>query len=342
MQGMPQVTQVQQPLPTQPVHFQVHPPTSASSSLSPTYGFDSQQLLQHTRAGTTFNTNNPYLPPPVPINCMNKIKNLEYVDFGSLLTSILPNSANIASITEGEDIEEFCLSQIQQPGAAATFRKKSAKNPISNFSTWVMAWNVFYETTLHFYPEKHHDLFSYFKHITEYAVCHKFKFLAAYDKAHRIHIAAQKNLPPTVQTSSWTKHCPSLYNLYLKDNMSPQCSNCLGWGHVVKLCPKGQNIGVNTNQQTGIAALPTILPQQTTNQFRNAGQPSSNSANVANASPNNSSNRKSCFRFNKGIRCEFPCHFPHICQLCLQLGQRQNHSATQCPNATSTVFRPTN
>ena len=183
------------------VHFQVHPPTM-STNLSPTFGFDSQPLLQQGGTGASSAFNNPYIPPPVPNHCINKIKNLEYVDFGSILTAILPNSSNMASITEGEDIEEFCLSQIQQPGAAATFRKKSARNPINNFPTWVMAWNVFYETTLHFHPEKHYELFSYFKHISEFSVNHKFNFLAAYDKAHRTHIAAQKNLPPSVQTSS--------------------------------------------------------------------------------------------------------------------------------------------
>ena len=355
--------QLQQTIQSNPaVHFQVHPQTSPSSSLNPTYGFDSQQLLKHGRPGTSFNTNNPYLPPPVPSNCLTKIKNLEYVDFGSLLTSILPNAANMASITEGEDIEEFCLSQVQQPGAAATFRKKTARNAINNFATWVMAWNVFYETTLHFYPNKHHELFSYFKHICEYAVNHKFKFLAAYDKAHRIHIAAQKNLPPAVQASSWTKHCPSLYNLYLKENMSAQCSNFLGWGHHAKQCPNSQNNASFNSQQMNMMTPPPNPPQQPANQFRNGGQQSFNSANPINGSPNtNSSGKKSCFRYNKNIQCQFPCDYPHICQVCLQLGQRQNHPAWQCPQAcknclprgqyhpatqcpykTSSGFRPTN
>ena len=315
------------------VQFLVHPTTTSTANLNPAYGFDSQQLLNNT--GTSFNINNPYLPPPISKECLTKIKNLDYVDFGALLTSILPNSLNMAMITEGEDDEEFCLSQISAPGAAATFRKKTRRNAIPNFPTWVMAWNVFYETTLHFFPEKHHQLFAYFKHISEYAVCHKFKFLAAYDKAHRIHIAAQRNLPSAAQTSSWTKHCPSTYNLYLKDNMIAQCNNCLGWGHIDKMCPKIQKESIAAPIPTFIQPQP---PQpQPTNSFRNV----SSNSNLVSVANNASFGKSTCFRYNRGKPCQqAQCSFPHICRLCFQQGLRLNHPAFQCPNTTSTVFRP--
>ena len=328
-----------QPISTnQPIHFQIQPATTTAVNLNPTYGFDSQQLLPST--GTSFNPNNPYLPPPVPTQCLTKIKNMEYVDFGTLLTSILPNSLNMASIIEGADDEEFCLSQIPTLGAAATFRKKSRRNAITNFPTWVMAWNVFYETTLHFFPGKHHELFSYFKHICEYAIRHKFNFLVAYDKAHRIHIAAQRNLPLAVQTSSWTKHCPSLYNLYLKDNMTSHCSNCLGWGHYEKQCPLTQN-NANNSQTSTLNPLQTLSQppsiQQPSNLFRNDPQQSSKSGD-----------NSSCFRYNKGYVCNPPCEYPHVCKACLKKGSTQLHPAYQCKNnkerpgsnTTTTRFRP--
>ena len=324
-----------------PVHFTINPVTSSAANLNPTFGFDSQQLLSNQ--GTSFNMKNPYLPPPIPAQCLTKIKNMDYVDFGSLLASILPNSLNMAMILEGEDDEEFCLSQIQTPGAAATFRKKSRRNAIANFPTWVMAWNVFYEATLHFHPDKHHELFSYFKHISEYAVSHKFKFLAAYDKAHRIHIAAQKDLPPIVQTSSWTRHCPSMYNLYLKDKMTAQCNNCMGWGHYENQCPKNA---------ASVMSSPLLQPQslQVSGQFRNALQQEvANTGSLANMAPNNkSANKATCFRYNKeDSTCQQSrCTYPHICKWCFQKGLRRNHPAYLCPNpppppnTTTTVFRP--
>ena len=329
------------PTTSQPIHFQINAPLGTTSNLNPTYGFDSQQLLQN--AGTSPNINNPYLPPPVPSQCLTKIKNSEYVEFGSLLASILPNSLNMAAITEGADDEEYCLSTTSTPGAAATFRKKARRNAITNFPTWVMAWNVFYETTLHYYPSKHHELFTYFKHISEYAVSHKFNFVAAYDKAHRIHIAAQRNLPPAAQTSSWTKHCPSLYNLYLKDNMLAQCNNCLGWGHHEKNCMQPQTSStVSSNNPTAQPVTPFLLQpqappqpmQQPSNQFRNV----SNTTNPVNTN----ASRFTCFRYNKGRPCQLPCGFPHICKLCFQQGLRLVHPAFQCPNTntTTTRFRP--
>ena len=328
------------------VHLNIQPVNSNTSNLNPTYGFNNQQLISST--GTSFHANNPYLPPPVPAQCLTKIKNMEYVEFGSLLTNILPNSLSMAMITEGEDEEEFCLSQIQTPGAAATFKKKSRRNAISNFQTWVLAWNVFYETTLHFFPDKHHELFTYFKHISEYSVSHKFNFLAAYDKAHRVHIAAQKNLPASVQTSSWTKHCPSLYNLYLKNNTTAKCNNCLAWGHYEKQCPLQKNQNSLFPFQTPPPIPP--MPPQPTNLFRNVPQQqqqhqatNSTKLNTAtnNNSASNSAEKQTCFRYNKGRSCQqAQCTYPHICCNCLQQGFRLPHPATQCPNTTSTIFRP--
>ena len=81
---------------------------------------------------------------------------MEFIDFGTLLFPVIPTAASMASITGGEDFEEYCLSQRQEQGAPARFTKKAARSPIMNYATWVFAWNVFYEATLHHHP--HHAL----------------------------------------------------------------------------------------------------------------------------------------------------------------------------------------
>ena len=104
---------------------------------------------------------------------------MEFVDFGTLLFPVIPTAASMASITGGEDFEEYCLSQRQEPGSSARFTKKAARSPIMNYATWVLAWTTFYKATLHHHPNMHHQLFSYFKHIAEFAPKYKFEYLAA-------------------------------------------------------------------------------------------------------------------------------------------------------------------
>ena len=187
--------------PQQGIHFTIDPVVSANPA--PVHGFDSHQhLLPIAATGRENNAphpNNPYLPPPLSTQVLNKIKNKEFVEFGAILFPIIPSASNMASVIEGEDAEEYCLSQSREPGSAATFIKKSSRSPIPNYATWVIAWNAFYEATLHYHPEMAYHLFSYFKHIAEYAQKYVFKYLAAYDRTHRIHIAAQRHLPSSVQ-----------------------------------------------------------------------------------------------------------------------------------------------
>ena len=155
------------------VHFQIDPAVN-TGALSLAHGFNNHQLLNaQSYPGTSHvppPSNNPYLPPVISSTLMKQIKNGEYIDFGALLFPIIPTAASMASIAEGEDSEEYCLSQRQEPGSSARFIKKSARSPITNYATWVLAWNMFYEATLHHFPLMHYELFSYFKHIAEYAV----------------------------------------------------------------------------------------------------------------------------------------------------------------------------
>ena len=312
---------------------------NATNSLNPTYGFDSQQQLRSS-TGTSLPTvggNNPYLPPPMSNAVATKIKGLLYVDFHELITPLLPTAINMAGITDGSDEGHYHLTQSQVPGGPVSFKKRATGSPISNYATWVMAWNVFYEATLHSHPNLHFELFSYFKHIAEYAVKHKFNYLLAYDKAHRMHIAAQKHLPPARQTASWTKFSPNLYNAYLRDNLLPQCNVCLAFGHFEKQCKDVNSAAGSQHSQAQVAQTtqlnwaaqqlplpPTLSPAPQT--FRNA------SSNPSTGPPS-----KHCFRFNRGQPCRLPCHFSHTCNRCTKPA---GHAAINCPNTTTSGFRP--
>ena len=328
-----------------PIHFQVGPDatttatTGASTNLAAVHGFNSHQ---HLTTGITANNpspdvlaTNPYVPPPITTSLTAKIKKLEYVDLGEVLASILPNAANIGAYTGtgGDDGEDYCLSQAQTPGTPLTFKKRSTRSPISNLASWCAAWNTFYEATLHYFPSMHHQLFCYFKHIIQYATNHKFTFLMAYDKTARLQIAAQRHLPPSLQTTSWTKHCNSLYNTYLRDNMKPQCSKCSAHDHFSNKCPKTNQQPISLQPQQYWHTSPPQPPQQpttpiqTTGQFRNASQQNQSlPASLSNVRSNNRADDIVCFRFNRGESCRLPCRYPHICRKC----RRPDCTAISC------------
>ena len=239
-----------------PIHFQVAAgaaiPGTVNTNLTAVPGFDSHQLLSASVQGNSPSpdiTNNPYIPPPITAALTAKIKKQEYVDLGEILACILPNTANMGAYTGtgGDDGEDYCLSQTQTPGTPLTFKKRSTRSPITNLASWSVAWNTFYEATLHYFPSMHYQLFSYFKHIIQYATNHKFTYLMAYDQTARLQIAAQRHLLPALQSTSWAKHSTALYNTYLRDNMKPQCSKCSAHDHFSNRCPK---------QSSGVCVLP--------------------------------------------------------------------------------------
>ena len=330
----------------QAVHFNVDSMDTGNGAI---LGFDSHQHLQQAPSAGRINAvhpNNPYLPPPLTPQVLTKIRNKEYVDFGAILFPIVPSLSSMASVIEGDEAEEYCLSQGREPGSSASFVKRSARTPIPNYATWVLAWNAFYEATFHYYPEMAYELFTYFKHIAEYAHKYVFKYLAAYDKTHRMHIAAQRHLPASVQRSSWMKHDPSLFNSYLRDNMHPSCSNCFNYGHFDKQCPEPPNNNKrrqsNSNQQQQLHHAALVAPQPTnqpilppqppaSSQFRNATPQSllSNSSNLINIPRTKGG---FCFRYNKGDDCDTTnCKYAHLCRKCFEKGRTPGpHPAYQC------------
>ena len=342
-------------------------------NLAPVLGFNAQHLLDNSNTTTnaaslTNMAMNPYIPPPITSALMAKIKKLDNVDFGEILACISPNMSNMGAYTGGEDGDEYSLSSVQTAGSQLTFKKRSARAPIPNISHWGHAWNAFYEATLHHHPTMHFQLFTYHKHI-QFSINRKFSFLMAYDPTQRMQIAAQRHLPPAVQSASWVKHSMALFNTYLRDNMKPQCSKCLAYDHYAKQCTKNTVVNTISQQQQqqpfpqhasysqqhwqAVASRPNLsastVPQQPVmpqppmmqppnQQFRNAQQKPQHtvpkSPNLINITRNQVQNP--CYRFNKGQACRLPCNYPHVCNVC----NRPDHTGLNCNNTTTTSFQP--
>ena len=333
------------------------------NALEPVHGFNSQQLLLNPTGASTFPgaETNPYLPPPMSQTVANKIKNLQFVDFHELINPLLPSAANMSGIAEGADEGLYHLTQSQVPGAPVSFKKHGSRSPITSFSNWIVAWNTFYEATLHYHPHMHSELFAYLKHISNFATKHKFEYLLAYDKTHRMQIAAQRSLGASRQSASWTKYSDTLFNTYLRNNPKPQCNRCFSYDHMEKRCPLNNAASPISFNQTITpthqwSVHHTLLQQQqqqqqhlqqqqqhqqilaSPSQFRNV-PPHEHRPSPQLPVPSVSSQRPSyCFRFNRNERCRPTCQYVHRCSTpgCDDSG----HNKTTCPKSLTTGFRP--
>ena len=168
-----------------------------------------------------------------------------------------------------------------------------------------------------------------------------------------MHIAAQRHLPAAIQTSSWVKHDPGLYNTYLRDNMKTHCRNCLGYGHYEKQCPLLSDNQTGRTQTSNLQSSDDGTNQNNINtrsQFRNGQQRSSsrlsNSTNLITINRSANPTRDYCFRFNNDDPCRLPCDWPHLCYQCHKPDHpfirctKNNNNNNSNNNTTTTRFRP--
>ena len=232
-------------------------------------------------------------------------------------------------VSDGALNNHFGFS-VEQSSGNLCLRKQEQKSIITDFNSWTGAWNIFYQATLHYHPKSHYKLFSYFKLITDLANKYKFPAVLTYDRVHRLHLAAQKDLPFNSQSISWSKLSDDLFNTFLREERLPQCYVCHRYGHFASAC--------------------SLKPKKETF-FRDPQVHQSNTANTANQSTSNNINtmhsvtatatnptngKQQCFRFNRGLPCSKPpCRFLHTCDKC----HRPGHPSVYCAHTTTTSFR---
>ena len=176
--------------------------------------------------------NNLYTPPTVDEKIMTKTLKAEYVDFDTLLPTSIPTTdqqlIGIHVISE----DNFNIITNHKP-----------KNKITDFPSWMCAWNLFTQAALYNHPHQQHNLFSYQKHFCYLIRRFKFEACYSYDKAQRKQIATQIRVPSTSRTAMWDQRNEELYNIFLMDSSShlPTCYICKNTGHYSSYCPQKQS-----------------------------------------------------------------------------------------------------
>ena len=308
-----------------PVHgFQLPPFMNNSNAVVNTGMFSSNLNELHSSSDHT----NPFIPPPLPVNILKKIEKDDFVSFEDLL----PSTPSTATTSRDEHFIDIDIES-----SALRLRQKEKSKRIINLSSWMLAWNNFMQTTLHFKPGRYFVLFCYQKNFCRLVSKYRFDACYRYDKDFRLLVASQSSLSPEQRTARWEDLHSELSSMHLQqDTLLPTCFHCRNTGHFAPNCPL-KNTGNDNAFRNVVNTSQTFIPRFPSSHPSQSGQ----SMEISRYTPNKQQpmslrSPTTCNRFNRGNFCaKPPCKFSHVCNKC-----NQGHPGVQCNSTSSSFFIP--
>ena len=159
--------------------------------------------------------------PPLPQSVIDKIKNSEFVNFDLLL----PNRSLLQS-------DEYTFKVIGGDTPSDALVLNNQKKPkVTDFSSWMVAWNNFVRCYTIFHPHRLHELLRYQSTICDFVSQYNFAAWSQYDRMFRYQMAYNHGL-------SWHRIDDDLYNRYVRGaTLLNLCYLCRSFGHFASACP---------------------------------------------------------------------------------------------------------
>ena len=233
--------------------------------------------------------------PPLPQSVIDKIKNGEFVNFDLLL----PNRSPVQS-------DEYTFKVIGGSTPSVALVPNNQKKPkVTDFNSWMVAWNNFIRSYGIFHPNRLHELIRYQAIICDLASQYTFSAWSQYDQMFRYQLAYNPEL-------SWHRIDDDLYNRYVRGaTLLSLCYLCKGFGHFASSCP-------NRPASSSASLQPFRAPQQ-----QRSGHLARGSEPI---------NTQTCHFYNDNGQCTHSrCRFAHQCRVCFGA-----HPNCQCPKRHST------
>jgi len=237
--------------------------------------------------------------PGLPKSVIDKIRNGEFVNFDMLL----PNRAPIQT-------DEYTFKIVGGSAPSVALVPNTQKKPkVTDFTSWMVAWNNFLKCFTFFHPHRVQELIRYQAIICDFANQYTFSAWSTYDRMFRYQVASNLEL-------SWSKIDDDLYNRYVRGAATLNvCFVCRGFGHFADSCPNRAGAPVPEVPQ------PFRAPQS----FQRGQQFSQRSGQSASWSE--SPSIRTCFYFNNNGQCSNDrCRYAHQCRFCFGA-----HPGSQCP-----------
>ena len=256
-----------------------HMPTAAAP---PRQGY--QGNASYHSSSTDFN-----LLPPISEKPLREIKNRDFVDLNSLLPTALYDGT---SELDNLYLKVNPTANGEQQLSFAS--KNSRKRKITDFQSWLEAWNIFIRTMVFYHPELGPELLAYQECISTFQRRYPVSSWLRYDSAFRMNIAMNKSL-------SWARHDEYAFNKFIRcpsvESMV-KCYICSAESHLANVCPQKP--------------------------FRSKLETKTTTAPSQNQNPN----MPICRFFNSNNCNNQKCRFAHKCHKC-----HGNHPYFQCRNS---------
>ena len=160
---------------------------------------------------------------------LNDIRNLQFVDFNSLL----PNALYDPMV----GTEDLLLAVNQLDSGAPLLSVQPArqqKRKINNSAAWLEAWNVYIRVMAHFHPHLIPDLLVYQDFMCALQRSYPTQSWLRYDTAFRLHLALDK-------TVSWAIIDEHAFNKFVRCAILQKkisCFICSSEDHLANACPR--------------------------------------------------------------------------------------------------------
>ena len=233
--------------------------------------------------------------PPLPQTVIDKIKNCEFVNFDLLL----PNRSPIQN-------DEYTFKVVGGATPSVALVPNNQKKPkVTDFNSWMVAWNKFIRCYSIFHPHRVQELIRYQTIICDFASQYNFAAWSQYDQMFRYQLAYNHDL-------SWYRIDDDLYNRYIRGaTLRDLCYLCRSFGHFASACPN--RAGASSSQ----GPLPPFRASQRRSDTFARGSEQSTSGRI-------------CQFYNRGQCTNERCRFTHQCVVC-----QGAHPAFRCPKRTS-------
>lgn len=252
--------------------------------------------------------------PPVSEKILKSIKNGEFIDFSTLLPSLALHNPNNIRLEISPDAEHG--DQVIAIG------RQTHRPKITNFQSWLTAWNTYVRCMLHFHAHLLSQLLYYQAEMAHLAILYSFSSWVMYDWNFRTRLANKA-------IARWDHYDTELRARHLVVPLSPQsstkCWRCDQVGHMYANCPLREP---SSSRTTSMSASQSQSPIS----FSAAGEmqpfraPQRASQMQRSANIPNSGRFRTCTYFNQERGCINPnCNFIHQCAKCQQSGHSQQH-----------------
>ena len=238
-----------------------------------------------------------HMHPAIQPAQLQKIKKREYIDFNLLLpdSSLTPGSYSI-------QVDPACSA------TTLSLVPRTAHNKITDFFSWLLAWNNFMRTYIFYHPEMAPQLLYYQSMICQYAQQYLFEEVYTFDRSFRIRVANGKEFG-----LRWDRFDQELVARYLR-TFKPACYKCNKFGHYANACTIS-SLTTHSSNNFIRQPQPFRAPQRQSNQpVQQPSQPPYRFSQNHQASQNRTT---VCYYFNQFGQCDKPnCSYPHSCKFC--------------------------